>query len=117
MVDNFTKKAIEAVFDLIKQEDKANRLDSHMGQLDMPTDFFSFHAFISMNEGMIVRLLDWYFYEKYGDEVGHPDGDLGGLVSYALYDAATPYIGDRSYNLKCQEDFELYLTHLEKKES
>lgn len=97
------EKAVDAVFEIFSDKEKVKTMDDLQKRLGFPSYFFSFHSFLEANENRLVDFLDWYFYELLHDF--HPDGEFGGLVSYALYDAATPYIDGKPYNLKDREDF------------
>ena len=106
--ENTLEKAVDAVFEIFADKEKVAKLNDFQKRLGFENDFFSFSSFLDANENRLTNFLDWYFFELLGDF--HPDGDLGGLVSYALYDAATPYIDGKPYNLKDKKDFEKYVS-------
>lgn len=104
-----TQKAIDAVFEITADAKKATDVDSFQNRLGLNSDFFSFSGLISFNQDKFVLFLDWYFHDLLGGDDWHPEGEFGGLVSYALYDAATPYINGKAYNLKEKAHFEAYV--------
>jgi len=101
-------KAIDTVFEIISDKEKVKALDDLQKRLGFENDFFSFSSFLDANEDRLINFLDWFFYNLSPD-FQHPDSDFGGLVSYALYDAATPYIDGKPYDLKNKSGFESYL--------
>ena len=101
------EKAIDAVFDIFADKEKVAKLNDFQRRLGFKNEFFSFSSFLDANENRLTNFLDWYFFGLLNNF--HPDGDVGGLASYALYDAATPYIDGKPYNLKDKNDFEKYV--------
>ena len=102
------QKAIDAVFQIMENREKAKALDDFHASLGFENDNFSYHAFLETNEVALLEILNWYFYELLG--TWHPDAkDFYGLASYALYDAATPYIDGKPYYLKNKAEFERYI--------
>ena len=108
-MDEVTQKAISAIFAIMEDIEKAKKLDGYMSRLGFGGDFFSFSSFLDCNQNRLVDFLDWYFADLTGMD---PDGDYGGLASYALYDAALPYIDGKPYNLKERDDFEKYISEI-----
>lgn len=110
------EKAVDAVFEIFADKEKVKLIDDLQKRLGFQNDFFSFSSFLDANETRLVNFLDWYFYGLLNDF--HPDGDFAGLASYALYDAATPYIDGKPYNLKDREEFMRFvLDSLKEKET
>lgn len=101
-------KAINAVFEIIKEREKANKLNDMQKNLNFNSDSFSFGSLLDINEDKFVNFLDWFFYGL-SKAFEHPDDDVGGLVSYTLYDAATPYLDGKPYYLKDKNDFKNYV--------
>lgn len=100
-------KAIDCVFQIMEDHQKVKALDDFQSRLKFDNDFFSFSSFLNANESRLVNFLDWFFYDLLNDF--DPDGDFDGIVSYALYDAATPYIDGKPYNLKNKDEFKEYI--------
>lgn len=113
-MDKVTKKAISAIFEIMEDIEKAKKLDEYQSRLGFSGDFFSFSAFLDCNQNRLVDFLDCYFADLTGMD---PESDFGGLASYALYDAATPYIDGKPYNLKDKDDFEKYIEELLRRRS
>jgi len=105
-MDEITEKAIDAIFNIMADQEKVKRLDDFQHRLGFSSDFFSFSSFLDANQNRLVDFLDWYFYPISGM---NPTSDFGGLASYALYDAATPYIDGKPYNLKDKSEFKEYI--------
>lgn len=105
-MDDFTQKAIDAVFEIMADKEKARKLDDLQQRLGMGSDFFSFSSLLGFNEDRLVNLLDWFFYPITGM---YPDGDIGGTITYTLYDAAVPSLDGIPYNLKEKGEFEDYI--------
>lgn len=101
-------KAIDAVFEIIADKEKVRALDDLQKRIGFENNFFSFSSFLDANEDRLVEFLDWFFFGLSRD-FSHPESDLGGLVSYTLYDAATPYIDGRAYDLKSKDEFKSYV--------
>lgn len=114
-MDDLTQKAIDAVFGIIEDKNKADKLGDLQNRLNITNDFVSFPSLFDFGNEKLIEFLDWYFYKLFPDF--HPKNDLGGgLASYCLYDAATPYIGEKIYNIKNKEEFEKYVTDRLKEE-
>jgi len=105
-MDDITKKAIDCVFEILKDMEKVKKIDELQNRLGFTNDFFSFSSFLDANQDRLVNFLDWFFWPI---SAMHPESDFGGLASYAIYDAATPYLDDKPYNLKERTDFEAYI--------
>ncbi len=106
-MDNLTKMAIDMVFEIIEDRERVKKMDDLQKRLGFKNMDFSFGAFLDANEDRLVKFLDWFFYPITGM---HPDNNVvGGLVSYTLYDAATPYLHGKPYNLKDKTDFLTYI--------
>lgn len=101
------EKAIDCVFEIMADRARVEKLDDLQKRIGFESMFFSFGAFLDCNESKLVNFLDWYFHELLDE--AHPESDFGGLVSYALYDAATPYIDGKPFNLKEKSEFKAYV--------
>lgn len=100
-------KAIDCVFEIVADRERVKKLDDLQSRLGFENMFFSFGSLLDANESRLVNFLDWYFYDLLDE--AHPDSDFGGLVSYTLYDAATPYIDGKPFNLKEKSEFTAYV--------
>lgn len=103
-MDDLTLRAIDCVFEIMEDIEKSRKLDDLQKRLSFNSDFFSYSAFLNANQDRLVNFLDRYFYDLLGDF--DPVNDMtGGLVTYTIYDAATPYIDGKPYNLKEKSEF------------
>ena len=110
MMDDLTQIMIDNAFEVVADREKVNKIDALMKKIGFENDFFSFSSFLAANQNRLVCILDYYFYKLLGEQ-WNPTNDFGGgLVSYMLYDAATPFIDDVPYDIKNKKEFEEYVT-------
>ena len=108
------QKSIDCVFSIMEDHEKVKKIEDFQNRIGFKNDFFTFNALLDINEGKLVSFLDWYFFGILN--VFNPNGDLGGLVSYTLYDAAIPRIGNKRYDLKDKKEFTDYVMDCLEKE-
>ena len=104
MSKEFTQRAIDALFKIKEGIEKADKLNKLQKELGFENDFFSFSAFLDINERVTLDLLDWYFYDLL--KTCHPAEDIGGgLATYTIYDAGAMEIDGEEFNLKDKDEF------------
>lgn len=105
--------AIDCVFDIVSDMETAAQIDKLISTTQFNTEFFSFRSLTSLNEFRLIGFLDEYFYSLLDQFNPNGENDFDqGIVSYTLYDAATPYIDDKPYFLKDKEQFKAYVKEI-----
>lgn len=104
-MDKLTIQAINAVFAVKVKMENAEKLEKASRELNLKNDFINFSSMFV--EGMLIDFLDKYFASLLPE--WEESDAFDGLVSYALYDAAKPFIDEKAYDLTTKDGFINYV--------
>ena len=111
-LDKFTLKIINQVFDAKEKAENILRLEKILRESPAMAEV-ELMPFYNYFYDKIIDISDWYFHFNFGCD--HPkEGDFGGIVSYAFYDAGCVHAKNEIYDLKNKDRFKDYILTLQK---